>query len=79
MKSPISMLRHLRPAEAPVAEVTHTETEKDTKETGSVHADQNASDVDSDAISVNAQPGVQKMEATTKTWKTSHLIIAYAL
>jgi len=34
---------------------------------------------DSDAISMDAQVGVQKMEATTKAWTRSSLITAYAM
>ncbi|KAK3385511.1 major facilitator superfamily domain-containing protein [Podospora didyma] len=34
-------------------------------------------DSDTDAISLDAQPGVQKVEAMTKTWSRGHLITAY--
>lgn len=66
-----------RPFEVPVAENTMTESEKHTKETGSVQDNHDASD--SDDISYDAQPGVQKMEATTKTWTKPWLITAYLL
>ena len=32
-----------------------------------------------DAVSSDAQLGVQKIEATTSVWSTSHLILAYVL
>lgn len=64
----------------PVAEVAEKESEKHTKETGSVRDSNDAHDgSDSDAISQEAQPGVQKMEATTKTWTKPWLIAAYVL
>ncbi|KAH8904771.1 siderophore iron transporter mirB [Coniochaeta sp. PMI_546] len=66
-----------RPFEVSVAENTVTESEKHTKETGSVQDNHDASD--SDDISYDAQPGVQKMEATTKTWTKPWLITAYLL
>lgn len=34
---------------------------------------------DSDAISMNAQDGVRDIEAMTKVWSRSHLILAYIL
>jgi hypothetical protein len=34
---------------------------------------------DSDAISADAQEGVQAIEAMTKVWSRSHLILAYVL
>lgn len=40
-------------------------------------ADKTESDIDN--IDEKAQPGVQKMEATTKVWTKSHLITAYVL
>jgi hypothetical protein len=66
-----------RPFEVPVAENTVTESEKHTKETGSAEDHHDGSD--SDEISYNAQPGVQKMEATTKIWTKPWLITAYLL
>lgn len=35
--------------------------------------------LDSEAISSNAQAGVQKIEATTSVWSTATLILAYIL
>ena len=34
---------------------------------------------DSDGVSVDAQAGVQKIEATTKVWSTKQVYFAYAL
>jgi hypothetical protein len=76
--NPLLGLRR-RPLEVPVPEATQTESEKHTKENGSVHGQQEVSDVDSDDILADAQPGVQKMEATTKTWSMASLITAYVL
>ena len=44
--------------------------------TGGHH--QPASDTE-DTVSLDVQPGVQKIEATTSVWPLSHLIIAYVL
>jgi len=75
--NPLESLRR-RPYDAPVADQPQTESDKDTKEKATVD-DHSASDVDPDAISIDAQPGVQKMEATTKTWTRPWLISAYVL
>jgi hypothetical protein len=37
------------------------------------------SDSDSDAISEDAQRGVQNIEAITKVWSKTHLVIAYVM
>jgi hypothetical protein len=76
MKDLSSALRR-RPHEVPVAEVEQTESEKHTKETGAAHDVHEASD--SDDISYDAQPGVQKAEATTKIWTMPWLITTYLL
>ncbi|KAE9372653.1 MFS general substrate transporter [Stipitochalara longipes BDJ] len=37
------------------------------------------SDTDADEISLDAQPGVQNIEAITKVWSKTHLVIAYIM
>jgi hypothetical protein len=37
------------------------------------------SETDADEISLNAQPGVQNIEAITKVWSRTHLVIAYIM
>ena len=78
MKDLSSALRR-RPHEIPVAEVVQPESEKHSKEAASVRDAQDATGSDSDGIDVDAQPGIQKMEATTKTWTKPWLITAYML
>jgi hypothetical protein len=48
------------------------------KEVG-VKAQDVPSDSDSDAISADAQPGVQDIEAITKVWSKTHLVMAYMM
>ena len=36
-------------------------------------------DTDAESIDKDAQAGVQKMEATTKVWKWSHVVAAYIM
>jgi hypothetical protein len=76
MKDLSSSLRR-RPHEVPVAEVQKTESDKYTGEKGAGHDVHDASD--SEELSYDAQPGIQKMEATTKTWTMPWLITAYLL
>lgn len=69
-----TILGHVR-SEAPVEEKAHPEpTDAELGHDGSA-----ISDTDSEGISKDAQPGVQKMEATTTVWTTPHLIAAYVL
>ena len=49
------------------------------KEAGVLSTDQVHSDTDSEKIDTTFQRGVQKVEATTQVWSTSHLIAAYVL
>jgi hypothetical protein len=52
------------------------------KEIGITAQDQpvgSESDSDGEKISPDAQIGVQKIEATTQVWSTSHLVTAYIL
>jgi hypothetical protein len=37
------------------------------------------SETDADEISLDAQPGVQNIEAITKVWSRTHLVIAYIM
>ena len=78
MKDFMSSALRRRPHEVPVAEAEQTESEKHTKESGLVQDVHEATD-SSDDISYDAQPGVQKMEATTKTWTMPWLITTYLL
>ena len=66
-----------RPLAVPVAEVEQTESEKHTRETATVRDAHDGSD--SDDILQDAQDGVKKMEATTKTWTRGWLIVTYIL
>jgi hypothetical protein len=36
-------------------------------------------DSDTDEISADAQPGVQDIEAITKVWSKTHLVLAYIM
>jgi hypothetical protein len=77
MKNPVGWLR---PSEAPVAEqeVPSEKTAND-KEANLASNAVNAADTDrdSDEISVNAQAGVQDVEAFAKVWTRRDLILAY--
>ncbi|KAL3417702.1 siderophore iron transporter [Phlyctema vagabunda] len=58
-------------------EKSHSQTEK---EVGVLNTDEvHHSDTDSEKIDPTFQRGVQKVEATTQIWSTSHLIAAYVL
>lgn len=73
------LARFTRPTEVPVPEEKpHPENDK---EIGVVDNQPRSIDgeSDADAIDSNAQAGVKKIEATTKVWSRSHLILAYAL
>ncbi|KAI1941920.1 MFS siderochrome iron transporter 1 [Ophidiomyces ophidiicola] len=60
---------------APLAEKLHPQA----PDAEMVKESEFISDADSDTISKDAQAGVQKMEATTTVWSTSHLVAAYVL
>lgn len=62
-------------AGVPVAERPET---KDDEEKNGIHRE-NAAGEESDAVSVDAQRGVQKIEATTRVWSGAHLVAAYIL
>ncbi|KAI1097479.1 MFS general substrate transporter [Jackrogersella minutella] len=68
--------RLARPAVVPVEEKTGQQNDK---EMGVIdnHPHSSDGDTDLDTIDADAQAGVQKMEATTKVWSKSHLILAY--
>lgn len=71
-----------RPTEAPVAEqeapTEKAATDKEAAVTGDAAAKSPVSDGDdSDAISLNAQAGVQDVEAFAKVWTKRDLILAY--
>ncbi|KAI1471295.1 MFS general substrate transporter [Daldinia caldariorum] len=74
MRGPLARFAH--PTEVPVEEKTHTPNDK---EGGVVDNQPQSSEAsnDIDAIDSDAQAGVQKIEATTKVWSMSHLILAY--
>ncbi|KAI1375994.1 MFS general substrate transporter [Hypoxylon crocopeplum] len=74
MRGPLSRFTH--PTEVPVAEKTTPENDK---EIGIVNNEPHngETDTDIDAIDADAQAGVKKIEATTKVWSRSHLILAY--
>jgi hypothetical protein len=46
---------------------------------GAVRTSDHPVDVDADNVSLDAQPGIQKIEATTQVWPFSHLVLAYVL
>ena len=63
----------------PVVE-SEKSTQESNKEFGIVTQQPYATDKDGeDCISSDAQLGVQKIEATTSVWSTSHLVAAYIL
>ena len=74
-----SALARFRPTEAPVPdppEITATDKEAGAINEATVNADVE-NEKESDEISADAQTGVQKMEAITKTWTRFDLIVAY--
>ncbi|KAI2611137.1 MFS general substrate transporter [Hypoxylon fragiforme] len=76
MRGLLSRFSH--PAEVPVPETTTPV--RDDKEGGTVNNEPRGSettDHDVDAIDADAQAGVKKIEATTKVWSRSNLILAY--
>ncbi|KAK2802390.1 MFS siderochrome iron transporter 1 [Emmonsiellopsis sp. PD_5] len=64
-------------ADQPVAEKQSPQNPDD-KEAG-VDPQYQANSSDDDSISQEAQPGVKKIEATTKVWSRNHLIAAYVM
>ncbi|KAF3071147.1 Siderophore iron transporter mirB [Daldinia childiae] len=74
MRGPLA--RFARPTEVPVEEKSHPANDK---EAGVVDSQPRNSEIDTDvdAIDTSAQAGVQKIEATTKVWTMSNLILAY--
>ncbi|KAI0901048.1 MFS general substrate transporter [Annulohypoxylon nitens] len=71
------LARFARPTEVPVEEKPAPDSHD--KEAGVIDSQPHHSDAESDpeAIDTTAQAGVQKMEATTKVWSRSNLILAY--
>lgn len=76
MRGPLARFAH--PTEVPVEEKSHPANDK---EVGVVdnQTRNSETDADIDAIDSHAQAGVQKIEATTKVWTMSNLILAYVL
>ncbi|KAI2783264.1 MFS general substrate transporter [Daldinia loculata] len=74
MRGPLARFAH--PTEVPVEEKSHPANDK---EVGVVdnQTRNSETDADIDAIDSHAQAGVQKIEATTKVWTMSNLILAY--
>lgn len=70
------------PSEAPFANQQDADKAGEDKEVNidsdAVHTTSDG-DPDSDDISVNAQAGVQDIEALTKVWTRSHLLLAYVM
>jgi hypothetical protein len=58
--------------------VTEQSTDDTEKEVGVKNQDV-STDSDTDEISVDAQPGVQDIEAVTKVWSKTHLVFAYIM
>ena len=58
--------------------VTEQSTGDTDKEVGVKNQDV-STDSDTDEISVDAQPGVQDIEAVTKVWSKTHLVLAYIM
>lgn len=79
MRNPLSANFNI-PAERPVpGPAVRSEADKEAgTETKTVQDHDDATDSD-EAISKDAQLGVQKIEATTKVWSKQHLIMAYVL
>ncbi|OTA55262.1 MFS general substrate transporter [Hypoxylon sp. EC38] len=74
MRGPLARFTH--PTEVPVEEKTRNETDKETGVLDN-QTPNNENDSDPESIDHNAQAGVQKIEATTKVWSKSNLIMAY--
>lgn len=58
--------------------VTEQSPDDTDKEVGVKNQDV-STDSDTDEISVDAQPGVQDIEAVTKVWSKTHLVLAYIM
>lgn len=58
--------------------VTEQSPDDTDKEVGVKNQDV-STDSDTDEISVDAQPGVQDIEAVTKVWSKTHLVFAYIM
>lgn len=67
-------LLNLRPQEAPIADRSYDKETAEPQPSSEVDVEP-----DSDAVSLDAQPGVQDIEATTSVWPWSHVVIAYIL
>ncbi|CAJ2511705.1 Uu.00g073300.m01.CDS01 [Anthostomella pinea] len=63
--------------EQPVVEKTVPETDKEAGLVTEQNPISDSESADVDAISADAQAGVQKIEAVTKVWSKNHLIAAY--
>ena len=48
------------------------------REKSAAHADSHP-ETETDDVSITAQAGIQKIEATTKVWSWAHLVTAYGL
>lgn len=68
---------HNQPDFVPTAEEPRAR-EQDEEKGGSVIT-RTDTDTDADTVSLDAQAGVQKIEATTKVWTKKQIIIAYIL
>jgi hypothetical protein len=79
----VRFFNRAQPVEAPVAEPAIAPVEPENgvgaTEKKDAFAGANGDFSDSDAISVDAQEGVRDIEAMTKAWPRSHLILAYVL
>jgi len=71
------------PSRTPNGEVeaaTERSTDENGKDVGIKSQDMPTdSETDSDEISLDAQQGVQNIEAITKVWSKTHLVIAYIM
>lgn len=67
----------IKPTEAPVADIPQKSfADKEAAVVQGTHGSGNDTQSD-DEISKDAQAGVQAIEAFTKVWTTSHIVIAY--
>lgn len=75
------MLRKLRPTvaptpEAPIPSLVPEESKEATAEPQRASSSRD-SESDDETVHKDAQLGVQRIEATTRAWSKSHLILAY--
>jgi len=74
-----SLFSKIKPQAVPVAETPEKTEDAEKRPESSEDAVASSQQANDDAISPEAQPGVQAIEATTSVWTTKWLVSAYLL